>query len=54
MLRHLIALGLAALAADPRVIEKTGRALDIGEVANEYGLTDFDGRRPTQLERPSD
>ena len=36
---------VAALAADPRVIEKTGRALDVGEVANDYGLTDFDGRR---------
>ena len=43
---------VAALAADPRVIEKTGRALDVGEVANDYGLTDFDGRRPTPLQRP--
>lgn len=41
--------GVAALAADPRVIEKTGKALDIGVLANEYGFTDADGRRPTPL-----
>ena len=40
---------VAALAADPRVIEKTGHALDIAVVANEYGFTDLDGRRPTPL-----
>jgi dehydrogenase/reductase SDR family protein 1 len=37
---------VAALAADSRVIEKTGKAFDIGVVADEYGLTDLDGRRP--------
>ena len=40
---------VAALAADPRVIEKTGHALDIGAVAIEYGFSDFDGRRPAPL-----
>ena len=43
---------VAALAADPQVIEKTGRALDIAEVANEYGIADSDGKRPAPL-KPS-
>ena len=44
---------VAALAADPRVIEKTGQALEIGDVAAEYGITDFDGRRPPVRPRKS-
>lgn len=41
---------VTALATDPRVIEKTGQALDIAVVANEFGLTDLDGRRPAPLQ----
>lgn len=37
---------VAALASDPRIIEKSGRALDLAEVAVEYGLADSDGRVP--------
>jgi len=37
---------VAALAADPNVLDKTGRAFDIGDLAAEYGFTDIDGRRP--------
>ncbi len=37
---------VAALAADPRIIEKSGKALDLAEVAIEYGLADTDGRVP--------
>ncbi len=37
---------VAAIAADPRVMEKTGRALDLGAVAHEYGITEPDGRQP--------
>ena len=44
---------VAALAADEHVIEKSGRALDIAEVASEYGITDTDGRRPAPLQPPS-
>lgn len=44
---------VAALAADRRVIEKTGQALDIGALAHEYGFTDSDGRRPSPLQRAS-
>jgi dehydrogenase/reductase SDR family protein 1 len=43
---------VAALAADDNVIEKSGRALDIAEVASEYRIADSDGRQPVPL-RPS-
>jgi dehydrogenase/reductase SDR family protein 1 len=45
---------VAALAADPNVLEKSGKALDIGNLAHEYGVDDLDGRRPVQRvwERP--
>jgi dehydrogenase/reductase SDR family protein 1 len=45
--------GVAELAADPRVMEKSGRAFDLGELAQEYEFRDSDGRRPTPLERTS-
>ena len=35
---------VAALAADPKVFDKTGRVLLVGNLANEYGFTDIDGR----------
>lgn len=35
---------VAALAADPDVMAKTGRCLTAGELAREYGFTDIDGR----------
>jgi NAD(P)-dependent dehydrogenase (short-subunit alcohol dehydrogenase family) len=37
---------VAALAADPQVLEQTGRLLSSWEVARRYGFTDYDGRRP--------
>ncbi len=37
---------VAALANDPRIIEKSGKALDLAEVAIEYGLAETDGRVP--------
>jgi hypothetical protein len=45
---------VAALAADPAVFERSGQALDIGNLANEYGIDDVDGRRPVSraFERP--
>lgn len=36
---------VAALAADPRVLRKSGRAFHAGELARAYGFTDVDGRR---------
>jgi NAD(P)-dependent dehydrogenase (short-subunit alcohol dehydrogenase family) len=35
---------VAALAADPKVFDKTGRVHLVGELAREYGFTDVDGR----------
>jgi NAD(P)-dependent dehydrogenase (short-subunit alcohol dehydrogenase family) len=37
---------VAALAADPRVLLKTGKVLSSWELADEYGFTDIDGERP--------
>src|SRR5690606_14147336 len=37
---------IAALAADPRVLVKTGRTLTSWELAEAYGLSDVDGARP--------
>jgi dehydrogenase/reductase SDR family protein 1 len=37
---------VAALAADPDVIAKTGQILLASELATEYGFTDVDGRIP--------
>jgi NAD(P)-dependent dehydrogenase (short-subunit alcohol dehydrogenase family) len=38
--------GVAALAADDRVLERTGQLLSSWELAREYRFTDYDGRRP--------
>jgi len=37
---------VAALAADPRVSERSGQLCSSWELAREYGFTDYDGRRP--------
>ncbi|NKB72112.1 MAG: SDR family NAD(P)-dependent oxidoreductase [Candidatus Latescibacteria bacterium] len=37
---------VAALAADPNVMDKTGRALSSGWLARDFGFTDVDGRQP--------
>jgi NAD(P)-dependent dehydrogenase (short-subunit alcohol dehydrogenase family) len=43
---------VAALAADPRVMDRTGQVLRVGDLAAEYGFTDIDGRRipPFEME----
>ena len=41
-----IGRAVAALAADPDVMSKTGRALSSWELAREYGFTDVDGTQP--------
>lgn len=41
---------VAALAADPDILAKSGRALDIGAMAEEYNVSDVDGRRPVPRE----
>ncbi|MFI9585849.1 SDR family NAD(P)-dependent oxidoreductase [Streptomyces sp. NPDC052236] len=37
---------IAALLADPEVMERTGEVLSTGDLAVEYGFADVDGRRP--------
>jgi len=37
---------VAALAADPKVLDRSGDILSSWELAREYGFTDADGRRP--------
>ena len=37
---------VAALAADPRVLDRTGQLCSSWELARDYGFTDYDGRRP--------
>jgi NAD(P)-dependent dehydrogenase (short-subunit alcohol dehydrogenase family) len=39
-----IGRGVVALAADRRVLQKTGQLLWISDLATEYGFTDIDGR----------
>ena len=43
---------VAALAADPQVLARTGRVLRVGDLAAEYGFTDVDGRRVPPFELP--
>ena len=37
---------VAALAANPRMLQKSGEVLTVGDLAREYGFTDVDGRQP--------
>jgi NAD(P)-dependent dehydrogenase (short-subunit alcohol dehydrogenase family) len=37
---------IAALAADPKVQERTGMLFSSWELGRDYGLSDYDGRRP--------
>lgn len=38
--------GVAALAADPGILTKSGKAFMSGDLAEEYGFRDVDGRQP--------
>jgi NAD(P)-dependent dehydrogenase (short-subunit alcohol dehydrogenase family) len=44
---------IVALAADPRVLEKSGQSLEVGTLAREYGFTDVDGAQPAPFRLPS-
>jgi NAD(P)-dependent dehydrogenase (short-subunit alcohol dehydrogenase family) len=37
---------VAALAADPKMLDRSGDILSSWELARDYGFTDYDGRRP--------
>ncbi len=46
---QFIGRAVAALAADPGVIERTGSVLVAASLAQEYGFTDIDGKIPKPL-----
>jgi len=43
---HFVARGIAALAADPDVISRSGQALGSWQLGRDYGVRDLDGSRP--------
>lgn len=43
---HYIGRAVAALASDPEVVQKSGKALATWSLAPEYGFTDMDGTQP--------
>ena len=45
-----IGRAVAALAGDPRVLEKSGRVHRVADLAREYGFTDIDGRQVEAFE----
>ncbi|BAC90296.1 SDR family NAD(P)-dependent oxidoreductase [Gloeobacter violaceus] len=47
-----IGRAVAALAADPHILERSGRVLVVGELAREYGLCDIDGSQPPPFRLP--
>lgn len=46
---YYVGRAVVALATDPQVMDKTGRALLSGRLAREYGFTDVDGTQPVWL-----
>lgn len=49
---QFIGRAVAALAADPAIMRKTGQVVIAAELAQEYGFVDIDGTQPTSL-RPA-
>ena len=48
-----LARAIAALAADPRVIERSGQLVEVGTLALEYGFTDVNGTQPPPFRMPA-
>lgn len=46
---RFVGRAVAHLAADPHLVDKSGRVLVAAELAREYGFTDVDGERPEPL-----
>ncbi len=46
---QFIGRAVAALAADPEVMRKSGQVMVAAELAVDYGFADVDGRQPTSL-----
>jgi NAD(P)-dependent dehydrogenase (short-subunit alcohol dehydrogenase family) len=49
---RFIGRAVVALATDPDVMARSGRAHTVADLAREYGFTDLDGRAPQTLLRP--
>jgi NAD(P)-dependent dehydrogenase (short-subunit alcohol dehydrogenase family) len=49
---RFIGRAVVALATDPDVMARSGRAHTVADLAKEYGFTDLDGRVPQTLLRP--
>ncbi len=45
---------VVAVASDPNVLQKSGKVLAVGDLAEEYGFTDIDGRRIPAFRMPND
>jgi NAD(P)-dependent dehydrogenase (short-subunit alcohol dehydrogenase family) len=45
---------VVALASDEKILDKSGRVLAVGDVADEYGFTDIDGRRIPAFRMPDE
>ena len=43
---YYIGRAVAALAADPNIAARSGQVLMSGDIAQEFALTDIDGRQP--------
>jgi NAD(P)-dependent dehydrogenase (short-subunit alcohol dehydrogenase family) len=48
---RFVGRGVAALAQDPDVLAKSGKAIRVADLADEYGFTDVDGSVPRLLIR---
>jgi len=46
---QFIGRAVAALAADPKIMEKTGKVLVAAQLALDYGFTDVDGKQPRPI-----
>ena len=46
---QFIGRAVAALAADPDIMSKSGQVLVAAALAQEYGFTDVDGKQPRAL-----
>ena len=46
---HFVGRAVAALGADPKIMDRTGRVLIAAQLARDYGFTDIDGTSPRPL-----
>lgn len=45
---------VVAVASDPNMLQKSGKVLAVGDLAEEYGFTDIDGRRIPAFRMPDE